>query len=280
MLWYTVRPVQIFDLTVPDASIPVLVEVPHAGLWIPESVAGQIDAPLDAIKRDADIYVDRLYAGSDRRGAALLSANVSRYVVDLNRAEDDVDASTVPDHPAPAGTQPRGVVWRATTDGRPILRRGLSYRDLLARLNRFYLPYHEALQGTLQQLKARHGHVILLAAHSMPSRGRNLHADPGTMRADVVPGTRGRTSAAASVIDVVDSHFRDAGLSIRHDDPYRGGFTTSHYGRPQDGVHAVQVELNRALYVDEATAEPKPGAFERTQALVTDLVPKLGALAL
>lgn len=271
---------QTFDLTVPGESVPVLVEVPHAGLWIPDALTDEIDAPQDAIRRDADIYVDRLYADSLNHGAALLVAKASRYVVDLNRAEDDVDAATVSDHPAPAGTQPRGVVWRATTDGRPILRRSLRYRDLLARLDRFYVPYHEALQTTLAQLKARHGHVILLAAHSMPSRGRHLHADPGSPRADVVPGTRGRTTAAASVIDLVDAHFRDAGLSIRHDDPYRGGFSTAHYGRPQEGVHAVQVELNRALYVDEATTEPKEGGFERTRRLVGELIPKLGALRL
>ena len=117
---------------------------------------------------------------------------------------------------------------------------------------------------------------MLLAAHSMPSVSRS--ALGAAARADVVPGTRGRSSASAEVIDLVDQHFRDAGLSVRHDDPYRGGWTTTNYGRPKEGWHAVQVELNRALYVDEATSRPKDGDFEALQEVVSGLVAKLGAL--
>ena len=268
--------VSFFELTVPEGGIPVLVEIPHAGLWVPDVVADELSAPEDAIKRDADIYVDRLCAHAPDFGAARLAAAVSRYVVDLNRADDDVDTVTVSDHPAPAGVQPRGVVWRATTDGRPVLKRPLTYQALLERLARFYRPYHDALQSTLAQLKERHGHVILLAAHSMPSRGRSLHTDRGAARADIVPGTQGRTTASARVIDLVDAHFRDAGLTVRHDEPYRGGFSTSHYGRPGEGVHAIQIELNRALYVNEQTFEPLVGDFERLQELLDQLFPKLG----
>jgi N-formylglutamate amidohydrolase len=122
--------------------------------------------------------------------------------------------------------------------------------------------------------------VILVAAHSMPSVGRSGHNDRGTRRADVVPGTQGRTSADARVIDLVDAHFREAGLSVRHDDPYRGGYTTQHYGRPAEACHVVQIELNRALYVHEDTGVRKPGDFEKTRALVAALVAKLGTLSL
>jgi len=269
-----------FDLTIPDAGIPVLVEVPHAGLSLPDAVSDEVAAPHEALLRDADIYVDKLYQNAGTLGASLLVARVSRYVVDLNRAQDDVDAATVSDHPAPVGAQPRGVVWRATTDGRPILARPLTYDRLLKRLERFYVPYHSALQATLEQLRQRFGHVVLVAGHSMPSRGRALHRDSGDTRADVVPGTRGRTSADGRVIDLVDAHFRGAGLSVRHDDPYRGGYTTSHYGRPAEGVHAIQIELSRALYVDEATSEPLVDRFAALQATLDGLIPKLGALKL
>jgi N-formylglutamate amidohydrolase len=114
----------------------------------------------------------------------------------------------------------------------------------------------------------------------MPSRGRSLHVDAGVVRADIVPGTQGRTTADDRVIDLVDAHFREAGLSVRHDDPYKGGFTTQHYGRPRDRQHAIQIELNRALYVDEETFEPKPGNFESLQALLDALIQKLAALTL
>lgn len=279
LLCYIAR-VAIFDLTLPRAARPVLVEVPHAGQVVPDDVRSELCAPEDAIRRDADMYVDRLYAHAPALGAALLVANMSRYVVDLNRAREDVDAATVSDHPAPAGAQPRGVVWRSTTDGRPILNRPLSYRALLSRLDRYYVPYHDALRRTLQGLRERFGFAILVCGHSMPSVGRLLHSDPGTQRADVVPGTRGRTSADPRVIDLVDAHFRAAGLSVQHDEPYKGGFATGHYGRPAARWHAIQVEINRALYVDEDTGEPKPGDFERLQALLDALIEKLCALDL
>jgi N-formylglutamate deformylase len=262
------------------AAIPVLVEVPHAGITVPEAVQDELAAPEDAVLRDADIFVDELYANAPSLGATLLCARVSRYVVDLNRAQDDFDSATVSDHPATVGAQPRGVVWRATTDGRPVLRRPLTFAALRKRLARYYIPYHEALRQTLQQLHADFGHAILLAGHSMPSRGRSLHVDAGIRRADVVPGTRGRTSADARIIDLVDAPFRAAGLSVRHDDPYKGGFATTHYGRPSTGVHAIQIELSRALYVDETTFVRRAGDFEKLQALLDSLVTKLGQLEL
>lgn len=270
-----------FDLTLPSAAeTPVLVEVPHAGLAIPDLVRDEIAVTDDAIRRDADIYVDKLYRDAPSRGATLLAANVSRYVVDLNRAPDDVDRAAVPDHPSPRANQPRGVVWSVTTDGRAALRKPLTYAQLLRRLETFHAPYHETLTRELDRLRAKFGFVVLLAGHSMPSVGRSGHTDPGARRADVVPGTQGRTTTDTRVIDLVDAHFRDAGLSVLHDDPYKGGFTTQYYGRPDRDQHAIQIELNRALYVNEATGEPKAAEFAELQALLGSLVQKLGTLRL
>jgi N-formylglutamate deformylase len=258
----------------------VLVEVPHAGLAIPDQVRAEMNVPQDGVARDADIYVDKLYAGSPAYGASMLSARVSRYVIDLNRAEDDVDLQTVPDHPAPRGVQPRGVVWRMTTDGRPLLRRPLTHAQLERRLDLFHRPYHGALRSELKRLQRRFGFAVVLAGHSMPSVGRSIRSERVTRRADVVPGTRGRSSADARLIDLVDAHFRQAGLTVRHDDPYRGGYTTAHYGRPAEGIHAIQLELNRGLYVHEATGEPKSGAFEALHAVLLELVGEVGKLDL
>lgn len=259
---------------------PLLVEVPHAGLIVPDAIRHELLAPEDALMRDADIYVDRLYANAAQTGATSLIAKLSRYVVDLNRARDDLDAATVSGHPTSAGSQPRGVVWRATTDGRPVLLRPLGHAELGARLERYYVPYHDELQRQLARLRARFGYVVLLAAHSMPSLGRSAHRDPGSQRADIVPGTCGRTSADPRVIDLVDAHFRNAGLRVRHDDPYKGGYTTSHYGRPKERCHAIQIELNRALYVDERTFRIKEAEFAALQRLLDSLVAALGALEL
>jgi N-formylglutamate amidohydrolase len=151
---------------------------------------------------------------------------------------------------------------------------------LRQRLARYYVPYHDALQQRLTELRNEFGFAILLAGHSMPSRGRSLHVDAGVRRADVVPGSQGRTTADERVIDLVDAHFRAAGLTVRHDDPYKGGYATTHYGRPELRVHAIQIELNRALYVDEDTFTKRRGDFEQLQTLLDALVSKLGQLDL
>lgn len=273
--------VEPFKLSLPNTRpVPLLVEVPHAGTHVPEPVLEELVVPADALLRDADIYVDELFANAPHHGAALLCANVSRFVVDLNRAQDDFDSATVSDHPTAPFAQPRGVVWRATTDGRPLLRRPLTFNALRKRLDSYYVPYHAALSQTLESLRAQFGFALLVAGHSMPSRGRSLHHDSGVRRADVVPGTRGRTSADARVIDLVDAHFRSAGLSVRHDDPYKGGFSTTHYGRPDLRVHAVQIELNRALYVDETTFQRRQGDFEKLQGILDGLFAKLATIDL
>ena len=267
-------------LTVPEhGRTAVVVEVPHAGLDIPERVRADVMASAEAIQRDADLLVDKLYVHAPEVGAALLTARVSRYVVDLNRAPDDVDLETVTDHPTPRVLQPRGVVWRVTTEGRPALRSPLDYESLRDRLERFHAPYHHTLREILDRTRQQFGFALLVAGHSMPSANRRGVRD-SERRADIVPGSLGGTSADRSVIDCVDQFFRKAGLSVRHDDPYRGGFTTAHYGRPDQGLHAIQIEINRALYMDEQTCRPKTGDFERLQGLLRELLRELGTLRL
>lgn len=259
---------------------PVLVEVPHAGLAIPDVVRHELQPNLDGLARDSDIYVDKLFAGAPEHGASLLVAHASRYVVDLNRAADDVDPATVPDHPRPRATGSRGVVWRMATDGRALLRRPLTHAQLESRIARFHTPYHAALSAELERMRAAEGYAVVLAAHSMPSVGRALSTSRMSRRADVVPGTRGGSSADPRLIELITEHFRSAGLSVRLDDPYRGGYTTTRYGRPDQGFHAIQIELNRALYVNEDTGEPRRGAFETLQTVLTQLVARVTTLQL
>jgi N-formylglutamate deformylase len=258
--------------------VPVLVEVPHAGLLIPEPLRAEILATPQALRRDADLLVDALYTHVPEVGACLLTANLSRYVVDLNRAPDDIDLDVGVAQGGRVG-QPRGVVWRVTTEGQPVLRRPIDAKGMRRRVELYHAPYHARLRAELEALRARFGFVILVAGHSMPSMVRRGARDV-ERRADVVPGSLARTSSDARVIDLVERHFRAAGLSVRHDEPYRGGFTTAHYGRPADGVHAIQIELNRALYMDESTCLPKPGDFENLQSILRGLVERLGQLDL
>ncbi|MCS6798576.1 MAG: N-formylglutamate amidohydrolase [Myxococcota bacterium] len=269
-----------FELRRPDEAraCPVLVEIPHASTHVPESLRDELDVPPDALWRDADLHVDALLADAPAVGASLLCARHSRYVVDLNRAPDDLGTVGGPSSMPRSGA--RGVVWSTTSDGRPVLRRPLDEGLVRARVERFHAPYHRVLREEIERLRDRWGWCVLLAAHSMPSVGRAGHADAGVARADVVPGSRGRTSADARVIDLVDAHFRAAGLVVRHDEPYRGGYTTAHYGRPERHVHAIQIELNRALYMDERTGERRVVQFEWLAALLCGLVAALGQLRL
>lgn len=255
----------------------MLVEVPHAGIALPPEARALLTVGADAIRRDADAWVDALYRGAPARGATLLAAELSRYVVDLNRDEGDVDEWAVAGARAEGAEHPRGVVWRETGDGRAALRRPLTREEFEARLERYHRPYHRALAAELARLRGEHRDVVLVAAHSMPSTGKTARGDV-VRRADVVPGTRGKTTAARAVIDAVEQHFRAAGLSVRHDDPYRGGATTARWGRPHEGFHAVQIELNRALYMDEDDGDPRPERFDWLADVCAGLVDRLTAL--
>ncbi|HTB79000.1 MAG TPA: N-formylglutamate amidohydrolase [Polyangiaceae bacterium] len=259
---------------------PVVVEIPHAGLESAPPFLEPLTAPARSLARDADLYVDSLYSEAPDAGATVLVARTSRYVIDVNRGERDVDAEVVEGARADVRLH-HGLVWRTTSDGEPALSRRLSVRELEERLDLVWRPYHRELAAIVERKRARFGIAVVLAAHSMPSIDRGPRRDAVESvrsRADVVPGTRGRRSAAGRFIDVVEEHAVAQGWTVRHDEPYAGGFTTQHYGRPAEGIHAVQVELSRRLYVDETTLRPLP-SFGTVRDWCSLLVSKLGALA-
>lgn len=266
------RPFSVLEPTVEET--PVIVEVPHAGLWVDGPSFATLSAPARSIGRDADLFVDELYAEAPAQGATLLVSHLSRYVVDLNRSEADVDSEVIDGAPASARAT-RGIVWRLTSEGRRLHDSALSQRELERRLDLFYRPYHSAIRELIDRKRRLFGHAILLAGHSMPSMGRSTHEGKVAPRADVVPGTRGRTSAASVFIETVDVHARASGFTVAHDDPYQGGFTTTHYGRPGQAAHVVQVELARRLYMDETTLHKSSG-FDRVRTFCTELVARLG----
>lgn len=259
---------------------PVVVEIPHAGLESAPPFLEPLTAPARSLARDADLYVDSLYSEAPDVGATVLVARTSRYVIDVNRGERDVDAEVVEGARADVRLH-HGLVWRTTSDGEPALSRRLSVRELEERLDLVWRPYHRELAAIVERKRARFGIAVVLAAHSMPSIDRGPRRDAVESvrsRADVVPGTRGRRSAAGRFIDAVEEHAVAQGWTVRHDEPYAGGFTTQHYGRPTEGIHAVQVELSRRLYVDETTLRPLP-SFGTVRDWCSLLVSKLGALA-
>ena len=254
---------------------PVIVEVPHAGIAVDPPCMPWMIAPIRSIGRDADLYVDQLFEQAPKIGATLVVSSLSRYVCDLNRDVDDVDADAV--EGVTGVPSPHGLIWHRTTDGHRILPCPLPAHELKRRLDEYYYPYHRIIRRLLDTRRREFGYAILLCAHSMPSRGRYGSADVGRRRADIVPGTRGRTTAAPSVIDAVETVAAQSAWSVTHDDPYKGGFATCHYGQPKSAWHAIQVELSRAKYMDEATLVPHSG-FSSTKDFCLNLVSALAHL--
>lgn len=275
-------PFDVFEPQGPES--PVVVEVPHAGLDLPAPFLEPLAAPARALARDADLHVDALYADATAEGATLLVARASRYLIDVNRAETDVDGEVVEGGRTDVLLH-HGLVWRTTSDGDPALRRKLTRAEVEERLELVWRPYHRTLQALIDAKRARFGVCVVLAAHSMPSADRpggaaasgRAPGRPARTRADVVPGTRGRRSAGGSFIDAVESLATLRGWTVRHDEPYAGGYTTQHYGRPEAGVHVVQVELARRLYLDESTLRVLP-SFPSVREWCRGLVGKLGQL--
>lgn len=245
-------------------ATPLVVSFPHVGLDWPASLGPR---PQVNFPRNADYAVDRLYVRAEALGAATIRARFSRLVVDLNRAADDVCPELVPDHPAPnprrslssasiAGERRqirnRGVVWRSAVGNIPLLEE-LPYARFRERIERFYAPYHRALEVLLERRRRRFGYAILLDAHSMP----------GTVGGDLVLGTRGGQACddrlrglAVEILSGRHSRLQDRfggrwPLSVAVDDPYQGGAITGGFGRPEAHVHALQLEVSRAIYMDE-----------------------------
>ena len=262
---------------------PVVVSVPHAGTAI-TGFEGSLAASLD-VRGDADLFVDELYRVGEPAGAdgdedfdgPYVAALLSRFACDMNRHPDDVSRGAVPEHPQPRNADGRGFVWAVTTTGTPALARPLTLPEWQARAA-VHAAYHAQIAGALARARARFGFAVLIDGHSMPSVGRSGHKDPGRPRAEVVPGDREGTSCAPSLSRLVKDHFIAAGYSVAFNDPYKGGFITAHHGRPDEGIHAIQIEVRRDLYMNEATFTRKESSqgFARLQGAFGELLRAAG----
>jgi N-formylglutamate amidohydrolase len=272
-------PEEYFEVRRPDEqTTPIVVDVPHAGEWIPDRAHEEMAVGDRALKRDLDLYVDKFWSDAPDLGATMIVSRVSRYVVDLNRAPDDVSPEAVEGGEridAPGYYQDRGVVWRTTTAGTPVMDGPLSSEAFERRLDTFYHPYHRALREAIDRVRDQFGYCILVDGHSMPSRGRQKHSDTGRRRADIVPGDLEGTSCSRMVRWSVEQHYREANYTVTPNDPYQGGWITRHYGNPDDDVHAIQIEVNRDLYMNEETFEIDDEGLERLRTTCASLLPRL-----
>lgn len=245
-----------FDLFAPaELRAPVLFSSPHSGRIYPRAflAASRLDAT--ALRRSEDSYVDELFADVVALGVPLLAARFPRAFVDVNREPYELDPRMFADRlPAFANTRSvrvaggLGTIARIVADSQEIYQEPLSLEDALARIERLYRPYHQALADTLVALRRRFGVAFLVDCHSMPSA---VSGEERSARPDIVIGDRYGTTCAGAFTDRVQMLFESFGYGVRRNRPYAGGHITERYGNPACGVHAIQLEVNRGLYMDE-----------------------------
>jgi len=255
-----------FDITEPTAqTIPFVYNSPHSGRHYPSAFLS--DARLDsvAIRRSADHYVDELFSAAPDLGAPLLAANFPRAYLDVNREPYELDpkmfAGPLPPFANISSLRVAGglgTIPRIVAENMEIYRRRLTVEEGLSRIEEIYKPYHAALRRLIARTHARFGFSILIDCHSMPG---NIRVSGSEVRPDIIIGDRYGTSASAELSRAAIGFLTDRGFSALRNKPYAGGFITEHYGRPVRGLHALQIEINRALYMDEVTLE-KNSDFE------------------
>lgn len=245
------------------AGGPLVFDSPHSGMTWPsdfDPIATRLQ-----ILTTWDAFVDELYAGVVAAGAALLSATFPRAYLDVNRAADDIDHELIAGewpHPVSASDYTRrgmGLIRRYALPQVPMYGRRLSIAEVQHRIDNYHVPYRAALAALLDEAFRAHGIVCHVNCHSMKSRGNEMNVDAGSVRPDVVISDRRGTTADPALTAWVSQWFAARGYSVQTNEPYQGGDLVRSFGAPASGRHSIQIEINRALYMDEATFERHAG---------------------
>ncbi|HYD89842.1 MAG TPA: N-formylglutamate amidohydrolase [Vitreimonas sp.] len=261
-------------------TAPLIFASPHSGRRYPPELLADARVGLLSLRRSEDAYVDELFAGAAAHGATLLTATIARAYVDLNRDPGELDPDMFDERPpssvltASARVQAGlGAIPRVCGDGQNIYRRKLSLHEAEKRLAMVHRPYHATLQRLLGETREQFGCAVLIDCHSMPNSSRGAHAP------DIVLGDRFGASCHPSVTALAEARLRRLGYRVARNTPFAGGHITQSYGRPMSHVHALQIEINRALYVDERTLERTNG-HTRVRADMSRLAEALNAASL
>jgi N-formylglutamate deformylase len=221
-----------------------------------------------AIRSSEDAFVDQLFDCAPSFGATFIKAGAPRAFVDLNRAQDELDPALI-EGVRKQGHNPRiasglGVIPRVVANGRAIYRGKLSREEARRRIENYWQPYHQKLQSLLDAAHQRHGQAVLIDCHSMPHEATDGVARAGMKRADIVLGDRFGAAAGGEVVDRVEAAFVSAGFVVTRNAPFAGAYITQAYGRPARAQHAVQVEIDRSLYMNETLIRPN-GDYEQVR---------------
>ena len=228
---------------------------PHSGSAYPKDMMRKTVLNDRLIRSSEDAFVDRLFDCAPAFGARFIKAAAPRAYVDLNRSPDELDPALI-DGVRRQGHNPRvasglGVIPRVVANGRAIYRGKIAMTDAQERLDRYWHPYHKKLQLLLNEAHGFHGQAVLIDCHSMPHEAVESVARSGAHRPDIVLGDRFGAAASGDVVERVEAAFVAQGFRVARNAPFAGAYIAQAYGRPQRGQHAVQVELDRALYMDE-----------------------------
>lgn len=264
-------------------TAPVVVASPHSGSVYPATFLSQAAVSLAALRRAEDAFVDELFAAAPALGIPLLAARFPRSFVDANREPYELDPGMF-EGPLPSPLNHRttrvaaglGMIPRVAATGEAIYRGRVPSGEIEHRLETCWRPYHTALTTLVEQTFRQFGASLLVDAHSMPSSASGGGARDH--RVDIVLGDNHGEACAPELVDWAESWFAEQGLRVRRNQPYAGGYTTQRYGRPSLGRHTLQIEINRALYMNESRHEKLPDAA-RVQELMTAMLDALAAQA-
>jgi N-formylglutamate amidohydrolase len=261
-------------------SAPLVFNSAHSGRRYPLAFLDAARAGLAALRRSEDAYVDELFAGAAQHGAPVLSATIARAFVDLNRDEGELDPDMFHGYPRPRPNAPSprvqaglGVIPKVAGDGQDIYRGRIAFDEAERRLAQVHRPYHALLAQLISESLAQFGCAVLIDCHSMPSNAR------GPQNPDIVLGDRFGAACHPAVTALTEATLRRLGYKVSRNAPFAGGHTTQTYGRPSRRVHALQIEINRSLYLDERTLERTAG-FTRVRADMARLAEALAAAQL
>ncbi|WP_159807959.1 N-formylglutamate amidohydrolase [Litoreibacter roseus] len=268
-----------YTLSFPDVqTTSVVFASPHSGRHYPRAFLRRSVLDELTIRSSEDAFIDLIVGNAPDCGAPLLVAKAPRAFLDLNRASDELDPSVV-EGIGKVAHNPRiasglGVVPRVVSNGRAIYRGKISKAEATARIERYWLPYHTCLQKLLDHTRRQFNEAILIDCHSMPHEALDAVAKPGAPRPEVVLGDRFGSSAETDLVDRIETIFLDAGLTVSRNAPFAGAYITQHYGRPSRRQHAIQIEVDRALYLNETYVRPNDN-FRNFQAVMTRVVQEI-----
>ena len=263
---------------------PVVFASPHSGTNYPPNFVAASPLDILSLRKSEDSFVDVLFSAAPDLGMPLLRALFPRAYIDPNREPFELDPmmfeDTLPDYANTQSSRVKaglGTIARLVSSGHEIYGGKLWFKEAAERINTNYRPYHRQLRELLDQTRQAFGCYLLVDCHSMPSVGGPHDPDAGRRRADIVLGDCFASTCDDKIISIVEDIFKEHGYQVTRNRPFAGGFSTRHYGNPQQGLHALQIEINRALYMDEIAIK-KNGGMEKMTKDINSVIEALAAI--